>query len=191
MKYTLNGEETKRLKFRLLTDSDFQEWSELFKDIEVSKVLGMHKMGTAIEQCEKWFEWTYDRYKNDLGGQNVLIDKLTNKIIGQCGLLVREINGKKEIEIAYSILPVYRKKGFATESSQKCRDFAFENNFSKQLISIISTENSNSTKVALNNGMKKNHSTIEFHGNQVNIYQISKDEWNIKKIKCLKVVNVS
>ena len=177
MIYILENQETERLKFRILKDSDFQEWTKLFKDNEVSKVLGMDKIGTPKEQCEKWFEWTYDRYKNDLGGQNILIEKSTNKIIGQCGLLVRELNEVREIEVAYSILPNYRRKGFATEASQKCRDYAFKNNYSERLISIINTENPNSAKVALNNGMENNR-TIEFHGNQVNIYQITIDKWN-------------
>ena len=176
MKYTLEGQETERLKFRLLKDSDFNEWSELFRDIAVSKVLGMDTLGSPEEQCEKWFEWTYDRYKNDLGGQNVLIDKSTNNIIGQSGLLIREMNGTKEIEVAYSILPHFRQQGYATEASQKCRDYAFQNNFSTRLISIINTKNPNSAKVALNNGMFNNR-TIDFHGNQVNIYQITVDEW--------------
>ena len=176
MKYILEGQETERLKFRLLKESDFDEWVELFTDNDVSKVLGMDKIGTPKEQCEKWFEWTFDRYKNNLGGQNILINKSTNKIIGQSGLLVREIDGIKEIEVAYSILPSFRQKGFATEASQKCRDYAFENNFSKRLISIINTKNPNSAKVALNNGMQ-NDRTINFHGNQVNIYQITLNEW--------------
>lgn len=176
MKYTLDGKETERLKFRLLKDSDFKEWTELFNDIEVSKVLGMDKIGSPEAQCEKWFEWTFDRYKNNLGGQNILIDKSINKIVGQSGLLVREINGSKEMEVAYSILPKSRRKGFATEASQKCRDYAFHNNFSERLISIINTENPNSEKVALNNGMSNNRK-IDFYGNLVNIYQISIDEW--------------
>jgi len=180
MKYILEGQETERLKFRLLNERDFDEWVELFTDNDVSKVLGMDKIGTPKEQCEKWFEWTFDRYKNNLGGQNILINKSTNKIIGQSGLLVREIDGIKEIEVAYSILPSFRQKGFATEASQKCRDYAFENNFSKRLISIINTKNPNSAKVALNNGMQ-NDRTIDFHGNQVNIYQITIDQW--KKLK--------
>jgi|TARA_B110000967_G_scaffold152597_1_gene156851 RimJ/RimL family protein N-acetyltransferase len=176
MKYILEGQETERLKFRLLNERDFDEWVELFTDNDVSKVLGMDKIGTPKEQCEKWFEWTFDRYKNNLGGQNILINKSTNKIIGQSGLLVREIDGIKEIEVAYSILPSFRQKGFATEASQKCRDYTFENNFSKRLISIINTKNPNSAKVALNNGMQ-NDRTIDFDGNQVNIYQITLNEW--------------
>lgn len=176
MKYTLEGQETERLKFRLLNSEDFDDCIELFKDIEVCRFLGVDKIETPEERCRLWIEMTFERYKNDLGGQNILVEKNTNKIIGQCGLLVREIEGKQEIEIAYSILPEYRKKGFATESTEKCKNFAFENKFSKSLISIIHTENSNSEKVAKKNGMKKNKNT-EFKGMPVNIYRIDFSEW--------------
>lgn len=53
------------------------------------------------------------------------------------------MSGIKEMEVAYSILPKSRQKGFATEASQKCRDYAFQNNFSQKLISIINTKNPN------------------------------------------------
>ena len=34
---------------------------------------------------------------------NVLVDKSTGKMIGQCGLLVQEIDGTNHLEIGYSI----------------------------------------------------------------------------------------
>jgi len=45
----------------------------------------------------------------------------------------------------------------------------------KIIIQNDNTENRNSTKVALNNVMENNR-TIEFHGNQVNIYQVTIDK---------------
>jgi len=176
MKYTLDKQETERLKFRLLNIADFDACIKLFEDIEVCRFLGVDKIETPKERCRLWFEMTFERYKNGLGGQNILLDKETNTIIGQCGLLVREIEGKKEIEIAYSILPEYRKKGYATESTEKCKNFAFENKFSESLISIIHTENINSEKVAKKNGMRKDKKT-EFKGMSVNIYRIDFNEW--------------
>ena len=179
MKYTLEGQETERLKFRLLNIEDFESWIELFEDFEVCRFLGVDKIETPNERCKLWFELTFDRYRNDLGGQNILIEKSTNKIVGQSGLLVREIDGKQEIEIAYSILPNFRKKGFATESTEKCKNFAFENNFSESLISIIHTENIHSEKVAEKNGMRKVKNT-EFQEMKVNIYRINSSEWKNK-----------
>lgn len=177
MKYTLEGHETERLQFRLLTQEDFNVWVELFEDMEVSRFLGVDKIDTPKERCQLWFDLTFNRYKNNLGGANVLLDKTTHKIIGQCGLILREMEGKQEIEIAYSILPSHRKKGYAAEATEKCKEIAFKNNFSQSLISIIHTENSNSIKVAMNNGMK-NSNTINYNGMLVHIYRIAMAEWN-------------
>ena len=177
MKYTLEGVETERLKFRLLEDRDFDEWMVLFVDHEISRMFGMANIKTPKERCKQWFDWTYNRYENNLGGQNVLINKSNNKIIGQSGLLIRTIDGIEEMEVAYSILPSSRKMGFATEASKKCRDHAFENKFSHRLISIINIDNLNSEKVALKNGMKKDR-IIEFGGNPSHIFQITIDKWH-------------
>jgi RimJ/RimL family protein N-acetyltransferase len=107
---------------------------------------------------------------------NVLIDKSTGRIVGQCGLLVQEVDNDSEFEIGYSILPEYRRMGFATEAAHKCRDFAFNNSFSETLISIIHNENENSEKVAVKNGMKKTKRTV-YKEMPVNIFRITKDDW--------------
>lgn len=180
MKYLLTNQETERLMFRKLENSDFEIWLKLFYDEKVSKLLGMADFKTPKERCEKWFEWTSNRYKNNLGGQNVLISKNSKKIIGQCGLLVRDIDNKFELEVAYSILPEFRNKGYAIESAKKCRDFAFENNFSESLISMIDTENTESEKVALKNGMKLERTIIDSN-RKVNIFRIEKTIWDNEK----------
>jgi len=176
MNYLLERQESDRLVFRELQEEDFETWIELFYDEEVSKYLGMDKINTPEERCQLWFSMTFNRYNKNLGGQNALIDKKTNKLIGQSGLLVREIDGKKELEVAYSILPKYRKLGFATEAAKKCADFAFSNKLASQLISIIHTDNIDSEGVALNIGMKKLGSGI-FNGMQVNFWGITAEEW--------------
>ena len=176
MKYLLTNQETERVKFRKLEHSDFEKWIELFKDDYVTKMLGMDEYKTPTERCEKWFEWTFNRYENDLGGQNVLISKENDELVGQCGLLVREVENQFELEIAYSILPKYRMQGFAIESAKKCRDFAFENNFLERLVSIIIPENENSKNVAFKNGMNFNRK-IEYSNKKMDLFQITKNEW--------------
>lgn len=178
MKYLLTQQETKRLTFRKLQDSDFEDWLPLFEDEKTRQLLGMENYKTAQECCEKWFEWTYHRYENNLGGQNVLISKEHNTMVGQAGLLVREINGLFELEVAYSILPAYRNKGFAIEAAKKCRDFAFENNFHNRLVSIIVPENDNSKKVALKNGMHFSEK-INYGDNDMEVFEILKNQWNL------------
>ena len=176
MKYLLTGQETDRLKFRLLNRDDFNTWLDLFKDKSVGEFLGMANLSSPQEQCEKWFDLCNNRYENDLGGMNVLIDKSTSQLVGQCGLLIQEVDGVKELEIGYSVLPKYWNKGYATEAARKCRDFAFSNSYTDSLISIVHIANIKSEKVALKNGMTKSKQTV-FKDMPVNIFRMDKLEW--------------
>lgn len=173
MKYLLTGETTGRLIFKTVDNTYFEDWINFFKHPDSAKFLGLQDIGSPYEQCKEWFRRLEERYKNDLGGLNALIDKNTDEFIGQCGLLVQEIDGKKELEIGYSIMPQFRNMGYATEAAIKCRDYAFRNNFTDSLISIIHTENIRSEKVAIKIGMVKTRLT-EFRNMPVNIFRIDK-----------------
>jgi RimJ/RimL family protein N-acetyltransferase len=153
MNYLLTGESTDRILFRLLKKSDFDAWLPLFYEENVAKFLNMPANKTPREYCELWFEKAMHRYKHNLGGLNVLEDKATGKMVGQCGLLIQEIEGKERLEIGYSILPEYWGKGYASEAAIKCKNFAFENNLADNLVSNVHINNIGSETVALRNGM--------------------------------------
>ncbi|WP_062053421.1 GNAT family N-acetyltransferase [Aquimarina longa] len=112
------------------------------------------------------------RYENNLGGINVLIDKKTNKLVGQCGLLVQTVKNYKRLEIGYSILLEFWNQGFASESAIRCKNFAFENNFENSLISMVHIDNIGSEKGALKNGMIFENKIESF-----NIFSIDKTHW--------------
>lgn len=172
MNYLLTGTETERLKFRLLEKEDFDTWKVIFDIRNVSKYLDLDPTLTTDEMCEFWFNKAFKRYKDGAGGMNVLIDKKSNQLIGQCGLLVQTIEQTQRLEIGYSILPNFWNRGYATEAAQKCKDHAFENNLSNSLISMVHFENISSEKVALKNGM-----TLEKKIGDYNIFGIEKKDW--------------
>jgi len=172
MKYLLIGQETERLKFRLLKSGDFDSWVGLFKANNVAEYLQLNPKLSESELCTLWFEKAFHRYENDLGGMNVLIDKKTNFLVGQCGLLIQNIDNIERLEIGYSILPEFWNQGYASESAMKCKNYAFENNFADSLISMIHIDNSASEKVALKNGMRFEKTTNSF-----NIFRIDKEDW--------------
>ncbi len=171
MKYLLDGQQSERLNYRNLEETDFDWWMEFSSDSDSTRFFGFPENLTSSEFCKLWFTKVFDRYKNELGGHNVLIERITGKPVGMCGLLVQEVDGIKELEIGYSLHPDFRGRGFATEAAQKCRNFAFENNFAESLISIVHVENNQSSKVALRNGMKHEKKTV-YKEIPVNIFRI-------------------
>ena len=176
MKYLLTNQETKRILFREIRISDFNDWLEFYKNPNTS-LHWISKLESPEIECKKWYEKQFYRYENNLGGMNALIVKESGKLIGHCGLLIQKVDNITELEIGYSLLPEFWNKGFATESAKKCRDYAFENKLSNSIISIISLTNKPSETVAIKNGMKVDKVT-EYNGNKVNIYRIDKTEWN-------------
>lgn len=141
MKYLLIGEETQRLKFRLVQPEDFNSWINLFHSKDIARHLDLDSKLSEHELCEIWFEKVFYRYDNNLGGMNALIDKKTNQLIGQCGLLTQTIDNVERLEIGYSILPEFWHQGFGIEAAIKCRNYAFENNYADSLISMIHIDN--------------------------------------------------
>ena len=177
MNYILEKQETERLKFRLVEMNDFDVWLGLFKAENVARFLGLDPCLTPHELCTRWFTKVFHRYENDLGGMNALIDKKTNQFIGQCGLLVQTIENKQRLEIGYSVLPQFWNKGYAYEAANKCKCYAFENNFSDSLISMVHVDNIASEKVARKNGMTLEKRLDEYKGNPVNIFRVDRGEF--------------
>ncbi len=175
MKYLLEPEETARLKFRKVNEGDFNQWLEFFRDSS-SFEHWAGKFEKPEVECKKWFARQAERYENNEGGMNALIEKGSGKLVGYSGLLVQIVDGARELEVAYSLLPAFRNNGFASEASKKCCDFAFENNFADSLISIISLTNTPSANVARKNKMRIDKQTV-YKENQVNIFRITKADW--------------
>ena len=175
MKYLLDGEQTERLIFQKIQDSDFNDWLEFFRDPR-THIHWTPPQNSPEVECTKWYEKQYWRYNNEMGGMNALIERKSGKLIGHCGLLVQTVDEKTELEIGYSLLPAFWNHGYATEAAKKCRDFAFADKLTDSLISIISKTNIPSQAVATHNGMTIEKQT-DYHGNEVFIFRIFYRDW--------------
>lgn len=168
--YLMHGLTTKRLRFRLVTPSDFAPWLAFYNDPESTRFwAGIPE--NPEEACTLQFNRIFERYEKGLGGMNALTDISSGAFIGLAGLLVQEVDGCKELEIAYSILPAHRRKGFAFEAAEACKNHAESQELANSLISIIHRDNLPSRKVALKNGMQKGKATI-YKDNPVYIYRL-------------------
>jgi len=175
MTFLLDNQQTARLYFKKISLSDFSQWLEFFKDPS-SFIHWAGQFDTPEIECQKWYDRQAERYQNDEGGMNALIAKSSGKLIGYSGLLVQKVDGLPELEVAYSLLPNYRNRGFALEAAMKCRDYAFENTAVDSLISIISLPNTPSANIARKIGMQIEKQTW-YKENQVNIFRLPKSDW--------------
>lgn len=170
MKLLLHGNTTERLLFRKLLPSDFDTWLPFHEDPRTSEFWDGLPQEPKIA-CQQQFNRVFERYEKGLGGMNAVLLKSTGALIGLCGLLVQTVDGTQELEVGYSLLPRHWRKGYATEASKKCREFAFENRLVESLISIIQIDNIPSQRVALKNGMYLDKTTV-YNNNQVHIFRV-------------------
>mgnify|MGYP001212492566 CR=1 FL=1 len=87
------------------------------------------------------------------------------------GVKESKIEGKIELEVAYSLLPEHWKKGYATEAAQFCVNYAFKKRLCSSLVSIISTSNEPSIAVAKRIGMQWEQKNI-FQQVEAHLYRI-------------------
>ena len=106
-KLLLFDQKTERLLFRKLEQKDFDEWLKFCEDANSLKYIWLTDNDSAIEKCQVWFARVFNRYNNNLGGMNALIEKNNNEFVGQCGLLIHTVDGIEELEIGYSIMPEF------------------------------------------------------------------------------------
>ncbi len=170
--------ETERLTTRFLTEEDIPLWCEYFADPENCRFLALPDVPSIEEKAAIMVNYALTRYKNNTLGLQALITKDTGELIGMCGLLVQEVNGKNEIEVGYHLLKRFWGKGYAIEAAQMFRDYGFGHSDADAIISIIHPLNEPSKKVARRNGMTLRESGTPFRNSEYDIFGITRQEWN-------------
>ncbi|HWY10375.1 MAG TPA: GNAT family N-acetyltransferase [Bacteroidia bacterium] len=151
--------QTQRLTTRFLTLDDFKTWAKFMGDQESVEFFPKANFKTPEDRAIFWIEKQMTRYKENKYGLQVLLDKNTGEFIGQCGLLLQEVDSKLELEVGYHIFRNNWKKGYAIEAASIFKEYGFKNNQAESIISIIHSQNIRSQNVAIKNGMKKDKET--------------------------------
>jgi ribosomal-protein-alanine N-acetyltransferase len=102
---------------------------------------------------EEWIGRNLHRYARDGHGLWAVILKANGDLIGDCGLIVQNVDGVDEVEIGYHVRRDLWRQGIATEAARACRDYGFTRLPVERLISLIRPENLPSRRVAEKNGM--------------------------------------
>jgi RimJ/RimL family protein N-acetyltransferase len=107
-------------------------------------------------------------------------EKPSKQVVGDCGLLAKEVDGKQEIELIYIFKASAWGKGYATEIGRAITKYAFEEMKIGRVIALIEPENKASERVALKIGMKFEKEVIRPGGAKRKVYVI--ESKNIRTI---------
>jgi ribosomal-protein-alanine N-acetyltransferase len=102
---------------------------------------------------EAWVARNRERYHRDGNGLWAMLLKESGELIGDCGCVLQEVEGRNEIEVGYHVRRDLWGHGYATEAARACMEYAFTQLGAERVISMIRAENLQSRRVAEKNGL--------------------------------------
>ncbi|MBZ0264935.1 GNAT family N-acetyltransferase [bacterium] len=142
--------ETERLRLRLMTTDDL----DTLRPILASEVAMKHYPKVLSDyEILNWISGVLKKYEIDGHSFWMVEVKATGETIGQCGILMQDVEGTSEPEIGYLFNPAFWGNGYATEAAKGCMEYGMRKFGYKRYISLIVPENQPSINVALRNGL--------------------------------------
>jgi [ribosomal protein S5]-alanine N-acetyltransferase len=162
--------ETERLSLREITADDLDDLLEIWGDPEAMRLFPRTLDRQAMRE---WIERNQKRYEQYDHGFWAMILRSEQRLIGDCGLVIQDVGGIEELEVAYHFNKNYWRRGFAAEASRACIDYAFQRLGRRRVISMIRPENEPSRRVAERNGLRI-EKEIFWRGYQHCVYAIER-----------------
>jgi len=142
--------ETNRLILRKMTSEDVDALLVVLGDAESMRY---YPKPFDRDMVEAWVAGQQARFARDGIGLWAMVVKATGEVIGDCGLMVQEVDGVREVEVGYHVRRDQQNQGLATEAARACMEYGFEQLGLTRLISLIRPENLPSRRVAEKNGL--------------------------------------
>ncbi|AVR00380.1 GNAT family N-acetyltransferase [Oceanobacillus iheyensis] len=156
--------ETERCCINFFEKTDFADVKKLFMNEDVRKYLGgirdeesiLGSLQSMLNPSESDFFW-------------VIREKQTDNFIGLASLDPH--HDGTFLEVSYQLLPVWWRKGYATEIVHQIIHFAFNELNLNKLVAETQTANKNSCRLLEKLGMQLERKTIRF-GAEQSIYSM-------------------
>ncbi len=160
--------ETPRLTLRELRPDDLDFVAGVLADPEVARY---YARPLARREAQAWLERQLLRYRRDGHGLWRVDERRSGQPVGQVGLLIQLVEGRREPEIGYLLDRRFWGRGYATEAAIATRDAAFSRWRYDHVISLIRPENRPSRRVAERLGMRPGR-RVEFQGYLHIVYRL-------------------
>ncbi len=160
--------ETERLLLRTLRRADGEPLARLWSDPLVTRYMGGPRDAATIRQMMEEEAGTPSTM-DDLWP---VVEKATGDVIGHCGLLRKQVDGRDEVELVYVLAASAWGHGYATEIAVGLRDYAFTQVRLGRLVALVDPDNGASARVAERVGMHLEKETLRPGGKTMAVYAI-------------------
>jgi len=142
--------ETPRLLLRKFTLQDADALLLLLGD---PVVMEFYPATLDRKGVEEWIGRNLARYERDGHGLWAIVLKDNGELVGDCGCVLQEVEGRNEVEVGYQVRRDLWGNGYATEAAGACMIYAFDELGANRVISMIRPPNLRSRRVAEKNGL--------------------------------------
>ncbi|WP_281986947.1 GNAT family N-acetyltransferase [Aquimarina aggregata] len=115
---------TKRLILRELSNNDIMPLFEILSDKETMQY---YPATYTVEMTQSWINRNINSYRENGFGLWAVVLKKSEKMIGQCGISLQNIDRDIVPEIGYHIHKQHWNQGYATEAAKTAMDYGFKN----------------------------------------------------------------
>ncbi|MDX2042383.1 MAG: GNAT family N-acetyltransferase [Acidobacteriota bacterium] len=160
--------ETERLLLRRITHDDLDDLLQIWGDAET---MSLFPKTLNRQEMAEWIDRNLKRYEDFGHGIWAVILKDGQQFVGDCGLVIQDVEGVQEMEVGYHFNKKFWGLGLAAEAARSCMGYASTTLNRRRIISMIRPENLASRRVAERNGLKI-EKEIFWRGFQHYIYSI-------------------
>ena len=144
--------ETPRLVLRRIEPDDLDALCALYRDPEVRRYIPEGVLGR--EETREEMAWHLHGHRDDPDlGLWATIERASGAFLGRCWLLPWDVEGRREVELAYLIDRARWGEGFATEAARGIVEHATRVLRLPRLVAFVMPGNVASERVAMNAGL--------------------------------------
>jgi RimJ/RimL family protein N-acetyltransferase len=167
--------ETHRLILRGWRPDDVAPYSAMLADDETARFITAR--GRGLSATEAWNEtvWLVGHWQLLGYGMFVVEERATGTFLGRVGPL--HPPWWPALEIAWSLAPAARGKGYATEAAQAAIGWSFESFPLDRIVSIIDPRNHASQAVAERLGERRTGEQFTPFRDSCEIWEIRREDW--------------
>ncbi len=139
----------------ILRPYEINDLDGLHKILSDKKTMSFWPAPFTTEQTKEWIERSIKSYTENEFSRFAVELKESGKHIGDCGILISELDGKPKYDLGYIIYAEYWGKGYGTEAARSALEFAFNELGLSRMAANMDVNNLASIRVAEKIGMKK------------------------------------